>query len=104
MCQWRNGMLAAIFIFQQTYKIQKKNYIITSNYLKSPHYRSLLKACSSVDGARIAIPWSLLSAWPLFYYDGEHTDYEKLCKYMSTYSTNPKPNLTVYSESRHVDM
>ncbi len=24
-----------------------------------------------MDGARIAIPWSLLWAWPLFYYDGE---------------------------------
>ncbi len=22
----------------------------------------------------------------------QHTDYEKLCKYMSTYSTKPKPN------------
>ncbi len=29
----------------------------------------------------------------------QHTEYEKLCKYMSTYSTNPKPNITVYSES-----
>ncbi len=26
-------------------------------------------------------------------------DYEKLCKYMSTYSTNPKPTVKVYSES-----
>ncbi len=29
----------------------------------------------------------------------QHTDYKNLCKYVSTYSTNPKPNLTVYSES-----
>ncbi len=27
----------------------------------------------------------------------QHTDNEKLCKYMSTYSTNPKHTLTVYS-------
>ncbi len=25
-----------------------------------------------------------------------HTDYEKLCKYMSTYSTNPKPNSVLW--------
>ncbi len=29
----------------------------------------------------------------------QQTDCEKLCKYMSTYSTDPKPTLTVYSES-----
>ncbi len=29
----------------------------------------------------------------------QHTDYEKLFKYMSTNSINSKPNLTVYSES-----
>ncbi len=28
----------------------------------------------------------------------QHADYAKLFKYMSTYSINPKPNLTVYSE------
>ncbi len=30
----------------------------------------------------------------------QHTDFEKLCKYMSTYSTNPKP--TLLRVSRHV--
>ncbi len=30
---------------------------------------------------------------------GPHANYEKLSKYMSAYSTNPKPTLTVYSES-----
>ncbi len=31
----------------------------------------------------------------------QHTDYEKLFKYMLTYSTNPKP--TLLRVSRHVD-
>lgn len=32
----------------------------------------------------------------------QHTDYHKLCKYMSTYATNPKPTLSILRVRRHV--
>ncbi len=52
--------------------------------------------------AVIRVLVDLISANTLFWWvhNIQHTEYEKLCKYVSTYSTNPKP--TLLRVSRHV--
>ncbi len=56
---------------------------------------------TTCDLAVIRVFADLKTSNTLFWWvrNTQHTDYKKRFKYMSTYSTNPKPNLTVYSES-----